>query len=169
MIENEQSTAGASRRFAVRWVFGAWSDSLRRELVAFWLREGALTSADEAWRRTFEVACVLEDVHTGKLAGVCTIGIHLDEQQRSYGFVRIFIRPDDRMIGLGRRLMARMIEGFTALASEPGAPQRLVATIENRKLQRRGAQRLLAQLGFAQVGVAPNGELVMQRSLRAQA
>lgn len=59
--------------------------------------------------------------------------------------------------------MERMIEAFTALAHEPGAPQRLVATIENRKLERRAAQRILARLGFVHAGTAPNGELVMQR------
>jgi L-amino acid N-acyltransferase YncA len=91
----------------------------------------------------------------------------MDDHGRSYGFVRIFIRPGDRAVGLNVRLMERMIEGFTALAREPGGPHRLVATIENRKLERRAAQRILARLGFVHVGVAPNGERVMQRMLVA--
>lgn len=167
MIDTRLPMTSTAQPLTVRWVFGSITEALRRELVAFWLQEGALTSADEAWRRTFEVACVLEDEQTGKLAGVCTVGIRMDEQQRSYGFVRIFIRKDDRVAGRGRRLMQRMLEGFQMLAREPGGPHRLVATIENRKLQRRGAQRVLTQLGFVQVGIAPNGELVMQRSLLA--
>ena len=157
--------AGTARAFDVQWVFGNISATLRSQLVAFWLQEGALTNPDEAWRRAFEVACVLEDEATGSITGVCTVAIHIDDHGRSYGFVRIFIRPHDRAVGLNVRLMQRMIEGFTTLAREPGGPHRLVATIENRKLERRAAQRILARLGFVHVGVAPNGERVMQRVL----
>lgn len=153
--------------FNVQWVFGGITPRLRGQIVAFWLKEGALTNPDEAWRRSFEVACVLHEEESGNLAGVCTVAISLDDQQRSYGFVRIFVRPSSRRVGLNVRLMERMIEGFTELAQEPGGPQRLVATIENRKLERRAAQRLLARLGFVHVGVAANGELIMQRTLVA--
>ncbi|MCW8808940.1 MAG: hypothetical protein OQK79_12655 [Rhodanobacter sp.] len=154
-------------RFQVRWVFGSVGDMLRQQLVAFWLREGALPDADEAWRRAFEVACVLVDGVSGDIAGVCTVAIRLDEHGRSCGFVRIFIRPDSRFLGLNFRLMKRMVEGFIALVHEPGAPQRLTATIENRKIERRGAQRILARLGFVNVGTAPNGEMLIERKLTA--
>ena len=156
----------ATQAFNVQWVFGGITPALRRQIVAFWLQEGALGNADEAWRRSFEVACVLQD-ETGSLAGVCTVAIAMDDHARSYGFVRIFVRPSSRRVGLNVRLMERMIEGFATLAAEPGAPQRLVATIENRKLERRAAQRLLTRLGFAHVGIAPNGEWIMQRMLAA--
>lgn len=151
--------------FRVQWVFGSVSDTLRRQLVAFWLKEGALVNADEAWRRSFEVACVLWEGDADDLAGVCTVAIHMDEHGRAYGFVRIFIRQESRFTGLGRRLMRRMIEGFTALAREPGAPQRLVATIENPKIARRSGLRLLNKLGFDSVGTAANGELIVERRL----
>ncbi|MFC3653083.1 GNAT family N-acetyltransferase [Dyella humi] len=154
-------------RFKVQWVFGNITEALRCQIVAFWLQEGALTNPDEAWRRSFEVACVLEDDETGSIAGVCTVAIGMDDQDRSYGFVRIFVRPSSRRAGLNVRMMERMIEGFKVLAREPGGPHRLVATIENRKLERRAAQRILARLGFVHVGVAPNGEQVMQRMLAA--
>ena len=157
--------AHAARRMKVQWVFGSMTQAQRQELVALWLREGALPSADEAWRRSWEAACLL---HEGEaIAGVCTVALRIDDYGRSYGFVRIFIRPSSRMRGLGSRMAERMIEGFTALAHEPGAPQRLVVTIENRKLERRAAQRLLAGLGFVRVGTAPSGEWIMQRSLTA--
>ena len=154
-------------RFQVRWVFGGVDDALRRQIVAFWLREGALPHADEAWRRAFEVACVLTEGEQEDLAGVCTVAIRMDDNGRSYGFVRIFIRADSRFVGLNVRLTERMMEGFVALAREPGAPQRLIATIENRKLERRAAQRILARLGFVNVGTTPNGEKVIERKLTA--
>ncbi|GLQ90700.1 GNAT family N-acetyltransferase [Dyella flagellata] len=153
--------------YQVQWVFGHLTEALRRQIVAFWLQEGALPNPDEAWRRSFEVACVLQAKETGEIAGICTVAIALDDQARSYGFVRIFVRPRDRRMGLNVQLMERMIAGFMAFAREPGAPQRLLATVENRKLERRGAQRILTQLGFAHVGVAPNGEWIMQRTLVA--
>jgi hypothetical protein len=152
-------------RFQVHWVFGSVGDALRQQIVAFWLREGAIPHADEAWRRAFEVACVLTEGEQEDLAGVCTVAVRMDDNGRSYGFVRIFIRPDSRFVGLNVRLMERMVEGFVVLAREPGAPQRLIATIENRKLERRAAQRILSRLGFANVGTAPNGERVIERKL----
>ena len=166
MIETSV-TSEAVQRFEVRWVFGNISSALREQLVAFWLREGALTNEDEAWRRAWEVASILQEQATGSIAGVCTVALRLDDQGRTYGFVRIFIRPSSRQLGLNMRLMESMIEGFVDLARERGAPTRLVATIENQKIERRAAQRLMAKLGFVHVGAAVSGELVMQRGLTA--
>ncbi|GLQ97808.1 hypothetical protein [Dyella mobilis] len=152
-------------RFQVHWVFGRIDEALRQRIVAFWLNEQALISADEAWRRSAEVACVLLEGEQQVIAGICTVAIQLDDDGRSYGFVRIFIRAQSRVPGLARRMIRRMAEGFRVLAREPGAPQRLVLTIENRKLARHGAQRVLGQLGFVDIGVAANGERVMERRL----
>jgi GNAT superfamily N-acetyltransferase len=157
--------AGAIHGLRSRWVFGAVTASLRQRLLAFWRRERALDNPDEAWRRSWEVACVLEDQATGEIAGVCTVAIGLDDHERGYGFLRIFIAARHRRPGLGRRMMRTVIEGFQALAREPGAPQRLVATIENRKIEGRGAQRALAHLGFECTGRTARGELLIQRRL----
>ncbi|MBB6185919.1 hypothetical protein [Rhodanobacter sp. MP7CTX1] len=165
MIQAINTPTKVTPRFHVRWVFGSVTEAMRQQLIAFWLQEGALTNPDEAWWRSWEVACVLQEEESHHIVGVCTVAIRMDEHNRSYGFVRMFIRPGSRLIGLNVSLMERMIEGFTALAREPGAPHRLIATIENRKLERRGAQRIFARLGFVHVGTAPNGELVMQRVL----
>ena len=154
-------------RFQVRWVFGNVGDALRQHIVAFWLQEGALPHADEAWRRSFEVACVLLEGTHEDLAGICTVAIRMDDDDRAYGFVRIYVGQNSRFVGLNVRLMERMLEGFSGLAREPGAPQRLIATIENRKLERRAAQRILARLGFVHIGTAPNGEMMLERKLTA--
>lgn len=160
-----ETNTDTPRRFLVRWVFGAITDAYRRQIVAFWLRERAIGNADEAWRRSFEVACLLQDASNGDIAGVCTAAIHLDEQGRSYGFVRIYIGMAHRHPGFNVRLMRRMIEGFEAMATEPGAPCRLLATIENKKIERRGGLRLLASVGFAPIGRTVQGELLIQRRL----
>lgn len=153
--------------FEVRWVFGKLTDSLRQQIVSFWLEEGAISNADEAWRRSWEVACVLVHRQSSNLAGACTVAIRLDDQGQSYGFVRAFTRPGNRLAGLAERLMKRMIEGFEEMAHEPGAPQRLIATIENRKLERRAGQKILGRLGFVNAGTSAAGEMVIHRRLRS--
>jgi len=105
-------------------------------------------------------------VESDSIAGACTVAIRLDDQGVSYGFVRMFIRPASRLAGLNVRLMEKTIEGFKGLARENGAPGHLVATVENRKLERRAVQKILAKLGFTQAGRTVDGELVIQRSLR---
>jgi hypothetical protein len=165
MTQTSITPVDVSHGFQVRWVFGGVTEALRNQLIAFWLREGALSNPDEAWARSFEVACVLQENENDHIAGVCTVAIRMDPHHRSYGFVRMFSRPGSRLIGLKVCLIERMIEGFTKLAHEPGAPHRLVLTIENRKLERRAAQRILGRLGFVHIGTAANGELVMQRAL----
>lgn len=165
MSESNTDAPGTARTFQVRWVFGGINEVLRGKIVSFWLREGALNNPDEAWRRAWEVACILEDASSGDVAGICTVAIGLDEQQRSYGFVRIYVGAGNRHAGLNVRVMRRMIEGFEALATEPGAPQRLLATIENRKLEQRGGLRLLNGVGFHVLGRTPQGELLIERKL----
>ncbi|UPG94007.1 GNAT family N-acetyltransferase [Luteibacter aegosomatissinici] len=151
--------------YAVRWVFGQLAPHRRQAVVAFWLRERAIASPDEAWRRAWEVACVLEDALSGDVVGVCTVAIGFDDTQRSYGYVRIYIGKAHRHPGLGVRMMRRMIRGFEALATEPGAPRRLIAGIENRKIERRGGMRLLAGLGFVSIGKTAEGGELVERTL----
>jgi GNAT superfamily N-acetyltransferase len=166
VIKNDDTIARKPDDFEVSWVFGNILPALRRQLVTFWLREGALTNPDEAWRRSWEVACVLRQVANGSIAGACTVAIRLDDQGHAYGFIRIFIRPGSRLAGLNVRLMKKMIEGFEGLAHEQGAPRRLLATIENRKLERRAIQQVLASLGFVHAGRTADGELMIHRPLR---
>jgi hypothetical protein len=154
-------------RYVARWVFGQLAPHRRRAIVAFWLREGALASADEAWRRAWEVACVLEDTLSGEITGVCTVAIAHDAAERSYGYVRIYIGRAHRYPGHNMRLMRRMIQGFEQLAMEPGAPRRLLAGIENPKIERRGGLRLLAALGFHVIGQTPEGGALIERMLIA--
>ncbi|UPG89625.1 hypothetical protein L2Y96_19890 [Luteibacter aegosomaticola] len=152
-------------QYTVRWVFGQLSAARRQAIVAFWVREDAIQCAEEAWRRAWEVACVLEEAGTGAIAGVCTVAIGFDETQRSFGFARIFIGKRHRHAGLGVRMGQRMIEGFEVLAYEPGAPYRLLAGIENPKLEARGGQRLLASLGFTVIGKTAEGGMLVERLL----
>ncbi|MCX7512203.1 GNAT family N-acetyltransferase [Frateuria hangzhouensis] len=165
MTKANANASAAIGGLRARWVFGGINDALRRRLLAFWAREHAIDNPDEAWRRVWEVACILEDETTGDIAGICTVAIGLDDYKRSYGFLRIFIAAGNRRPGLGRRMMRAAIEGFQALAHEPGAPQRLVATVENRKIESRGGLRVLAALGFESIGRTGQGELLIQRQL----
>lgn len=165
MTEVNAGEPGSHRGLRARWVFGCITPSLRRQIVTFWTRQRAIDNPDEAWRRSWEVACILENETDGNLAGICTVAIGLDDQGCSFGFLRIFVATGNRHPGVGRRMLKSVIEGFKALASEAGAPQRLIATIENRKIEGRGVQRLLASLGFESIGRTSQGELLIQRLL----
>lgn len=167
MIKTSPAAAIAQSAFRVRWVFGNVSDVLRAQIVEFWLQEGAVANPHEAWRRSWEVACVLQQAEEGRIEGACTVAIRLDDRGVSYGFVRLYIRPASRRAGLNARLIEAMIEGFKTMVHEPGAPRHLVATLENRKFERRAAQKIIARLGFVHVGTAATGELVMQCDLAA--
>lgn len=147
------------------WVFGQLTTPLRQQVMAFWLREGALTSHDEAWRRSWEVAAVLQRASTGDMAGICTVAVSLDEHGHSCGVVRVFNGAVYRRSGVATRLVKCAIAGFQALAHEAGAPQRLVATIENPKLGRPSGQRLLATVGLRPIGRTPQGQLLVERWL----
>lgn len=167
MIKTAPAATIGQSNFRVRWVFGNISDVLRAQIVEFWLREGAVTNPHEAWRRSWEVACVLQGAESNDVEGACTVAIRLDDHGVSYGFVRLYIRSASRRVGRNVRLMERMIEGFKTMVHETGAPRHLVATLENRKIERRAAQRAIARLGFVHVGTAATGELVMQCDLTA--
>jgi L-amino acid N-acyltransferase YncA len=153
--------------YTVRWVFGQLPAARRQAIVAFWLREGAIQCAEEAWRRAWEVACVLEEAGTGAVAGVCTVAVGFDDAQRSFGYVRIYIGKRHRHPGLAVRMIQRMLEGFEVLAYEPGAPYRLLAGIENPKLEARAGQRLLAGLGFTVIGKTAEGGMLLERVLES--
>jgi hypothetical protein len=74
------AAANTFGKFQFTWVFGKVPEAVRQHLVAFCLRENAIANAAEAWRRSFETACVLHDTENGAIAGACTIAIGLDEQ-----------------------------------------------------------------------------------------
>jgi hypothetical protein len=164
-LREDMSAPGETTRFRVDWVHGCIDAALRTELVAFWLEQGAIDGVGEAWRRSYEVACVLRDA-AGALAGVCSVALGVDEGGDSYGFLRAFVRPGSRAVRSSQRLLVATAMGFERLAGEPGGPKRLVITLENRKLERQGMRRKLARLGFAPIGATPGGEVIMQRSLR---
>ena len=165
MIKMPSASVATLQNLQARWVFGNVSDMLRQQIVEFWLQEGALTNPDEAWRRSFEVACVLQEMESGRIAGACTVAILLDDHGASFGFVRLFIRPASRLLGLNVRVMETMIQGFKAMMHERGAPRRLIVTLDNHKIERRAAQRIMGRLGFVHAGKAPSGKFIMQCNL----
>lgn len=164
-MTDANDTPATMQGFQARWVFGSIPGEMRRRLVAFWMREGALTNPDEAWRRVGEVACILQNQTTGDIAGVCTVAIGLDDHGRSYGLLRIYVAAANRRPGLNVRMMRTVIAGFQAMAGEAGAPRRVLATIENQKIEGPGGRRLLHGLGFEAIGRTPGGELIIQRQL----
>lgn len=160
--------ASASSDFVARWVFGAMTETLRAQIISLWVEEGAIVNVDEAWRRSWEVAALLVESASDRIVGACTVAIRVNDQGLSHGFVRLFIRPASRRFGLNRRLIKAVIKGFEAMVHQPGAPRRLIATIENRKFERRAAQRGLERLGFVQAGRTSAGAVIIERLLAGE-
>lgn len=98
------------------------------------MNEGAIPNSDEAWRRSWEIACVLQENQIREFAGACTLRYAWMSKANPFGFTRLYIRPSSRRLDLNRRLMRAVMKGFEAMGHQPGSPRRLMASIENKSL-----------------------------------
>ena len=123
---------------------------LRREVVAFWLSNGAIGDAAEAQRRTSELVCVARD-GGGEIAGVNTAYRgDLPSDNAAFYFYRMFIRPRNRQLVLALGLIrAAMV--VLRQRSDPDVRGMALVT-ENPKLMRAGGRRLLKNLGWRRRG-----------------
>lgn len=143
----------------------------KQQLVEFWLKNGAIQSQQEAIRRTNEAVCLAFDADGG-IAAVTTVYISkLSKLPHDYYFYRMFIRPDCRLPGLGRRLLGHTYSQLNrqfnaqqmALASESSdskmiglssnIPKGLVFITENLKLKQPAVNRALIKRGFKLIGL----------------
>jgi GNAT superfamily N-acetyltransferase len=150
--------------YRVHWVHGQSSPQLRSQIVAFWREQNALSDAHEAWRRTFEVACIAVD-QAGRIAGVSSVySAQHQALGAPYWFYRNFIDPEHRVNGLAQRMVRHTVERLAgAFAGEAGAPLGVIIVSENAKLDAPAGQRQLNRLGFVRLGADQAGRSVWQR------
>lgn len=148
----------------IHWVREHTSTALRSHLIAFWLENGALADPLEAWRRTFEVACVAID-EGGRIAGVSSVhSADFGGNGASYWFYRTFIRPDCRTIGLAPRMFACTHEQLAlAYADEPQAPVGMMLIADNPKLESPAGIRLSQRAGLMHLGYTDSGQSIWHR------
>jgi GNAT superfamily N-acetyltransferase len=150
--------------YRLRWTYGHACAARRAQLMAFWQAHGAVTDPYEAWRRTFEVACIAYD-SAGQIAGVSSVySAHYPVLGAPQWFYRSFIHPASRLNGLAQRMVSHTVAQLAdAFAGEPGAPVGVIIVTENPKLETPAGQRQLQRLGFVHLGVNETGQSVWQR------
>lgn len=139
-------------------VYEQTSPALVEEIVALW-RENRVVDDTEASRRTAEVVLTIRDGN-GTLVGVNSVYIQdFLKAGNPYYFYRVFIRPQDRR-SFGLRSFAgksarEFLKGYVPTGHS--RPQGVVIVVENRKLTRPGAHRMLARQGWTRLGKGLRG------------
>lgn len=141
------------------WVWQQVTPALRQQLVDFWRDNGALQSSSEAWRRTFEVACVAMD-DMGEITGVSSVYCP-HGPCAPYWFYRTFIRKDCRDVGLAPRIFA-CTHAQLALTyrDEVSAPVGMMVVSENPKLETPAGIRISQRAGLQHLGYNEHGQSV---------
>jgi hypothetical protein len=141
------------------WVWQQVTPMLRQQLVDFWRDNGALQDPFEAWRRTFEVACVALD-GAGQVVGVSSVyGAY--GPGAPYWFYRTFIRENCRDMGLAPRLFTATREQLAlAYGNEPAGPVGMMVISENPKLETPAGIRISQRVGLQHLGYNEQGQSV---------
>ena len=144
---------------------GELSSELRSCLVQFWLDNGAIANAHDAWLKTFEVAVIVTD-HNGAIVAVSSVyADRLMPDGPTYWFYRTFIQREKRFQGLSNLMFhstfAHLADQYKA---ENGAPAGVVIVTENPKLERPGGHRILQRGGVEKIGTDHRGNSVWRKN-----
>ena len=128
-------------------------EDLANHVMAFWEQQGAVKDATERRRRISELVCLIFD-QDNNLAGVSTAAPgRLRPQGPLLQMMRMYIRPDARIPGLGVRALATSVQVVRDLATQhPDGARGVALLVENPRLRGRVAQRLLGPVGFVYLG-----------------
>jgi hypothetical protein len=139
-------------------VYGHMTAELSGEVITLWLNNQVVPRR-EAQRRTAEVVMTIRD-SSNVLVGVNTVYIQdFIKANNPYYFYRVFIRPEDRRSFGLRSFVSKATREFLRNYYPVGheKPHGVVIVVENRKLARPGAQKLLARQGWTLIGKGPRG------------
>jgi hypothetical protein len=158
------SVISSFKKYQIVWVWNQTTPALRNELIAFWRDNGAIQDPIEAWRRTFEVACVVLNAE-GRVVGVSSVYCASPAAGKVlYWFYRTFIQEDCRDVGLAPRVFAHTYEQLAlAYAGEARAPAGLMIVTENPKLETAAGVRVIQSVGFQRFGLDSSGQSVWHR------
>jgi hypothetical protein len=156
---------GEFYEFDIFWSFGETNPELRARLIRFWMENGAIPDPYVAWRRTFEVGCIVTNKN-GDIVGVNSIyADQLTSDSPSYWLYRAFTRPDSRLNGLTPRLFHLTYEELkSSYATEAGSPVGIAMIIENLKLDTRAGSRILQRAGLEFLGTNVHGKSIWRKS-----
>lgn len=150
--------------YRIAGIFGQCTPELRVELIRFWSSNGAIADPYQAWRRSFEVACIARS-DIGDIVGVSSsYPDQLIPDGPPYWFYRTYIRPDCRVMGLAPRLFKMTFDGLEALyAEDPYSPLGMIVVLENPKLEDAAGLRIVKRCGLERLGENARGMSVWRR------
>lgn len=138
-------------------VFGAVTEELRREVVAFWLQHGAIGNQLEASKRADQLLCVARN-GAGELVGVTTAYLaSMQGREGRYFFCRMFIRPSSRVLQLAYALARAGVDTLRAHRHRHADVLGAALVAENPKFRLAGGRRFLGNLGWRPVGKDARG------------
>ncbi len=143
------------RDYRISTVYGRVDAELTQELVAFWLRNGALPNASRARQRAPQVVLVARNSE-GRIVGVTTVYVAAPKGRGRYYIYRMFIQPTDRIYGMMISMVLSTRDYLQHLRTE-NKPCGLVHVSENRKLMRPGTRRLYEKHGYYCIGQTRRG------------
>ncbi|MDD2365609.1 MAG: hypothetical protein PHN84_05540 [Desulfuromonadaceae bacterium] len=144
--------------YRLKSVYKNINSQLKDEIVDFWVKNGAVSSAD-AERRVAEVVYSIRN-SSGSLTGLSTACLQkfMDQEQPFY-FMRMFIRQEDRGVHGLYRLVSRRTREFLKyfdLQFSVGGRGTIIV-LENPKFLRKGNFKMLARNGWKYYGQGPRG------------
>lgn len=142
------------RDYAIHVVHGSVDTRLADEISAFWLDNEAMADPIETARRVADVVCVARNA-AGEIVGVNSVYLSaLYQPSRLYYFYRIFLRKQDRVLGLSARMRKLCVDHLRAAG---GDILGVAMVTENPKLMKPAARRMLARAGWQYLGRGPLG------------
>jgi len=142
--------------YSIRVVHGAVNPDLSNEIADFWLMNQAITDPHEAARRVDDVICVARNT-ADEIVGINSIYVSaLNQPSQRYYFYRIFLRKQDRVLGLAARMRCMCVD-YLRVHSVGSDISGVAMVTENPKLMKNAAQRMLARAGWQHVGRGPLG------------
>lgn len=140
-------------------VYGQITPALAEEIVALW-QENRVLDVAEARRRAAEVFFTIRDT-SGTLVGVNSVYVkNFIKADNPYYFYRVFIRPQNRRSFGLRSFAGKSTREFLKSYIPTGhtsKPRGVVIIVENRKLTRPGAKRMLSRQGWTPLGKSSRG------------
>lgn len=146
------------RGYTITPVYTQITDELAREIISFWRDNSAIPDEQEALRRTREVVVVARNA-ASQIVGINSVYTGaFNASRHPWYYYRMFIRPQDRILGLGGRMTRVAVKFLRSHAISQSLPVAgIVLITENPKLMEPAGKRKLSRLGWEYIGRGPQG------------
>jgi hypothetical protein len=150
-------------KYSIEHVQGPKPDTLKNEIIDFWLDHGALTSCEEAEERAEQVFCLGRDRESGKIEGVGSVFEKFNQRlENSFYYYRSFVAPAYRrsLMATGLILHTRdhLEDAFTKGQQRENIG--MIVEVENEFLKQHRNQAVWPYSKFVYIGKNGRGDHV---------